>query len=1297
MDSLPSARSSFSAPARFAVRRRLGAGAMGVVYEAFDHEHGTVVALKTLRALDGQSLYRFKREFRAVRDLEHPNLVRLGELICHDGTWFFTMEYVDGQDLLAYVRPAHAGQPAAADRAAGRPSATASGSAQSAIVPTLTLAAPGDGPPLSPLEPLAPGAVGELATGRTATELFDERRLRSVLAQLTSGVAALHAVGKIHRDIKPSNILVTAAGRLVLLDFGIIADIVSAESTATDPDRISGTAAYMAPEQAVGHPAAPAADWYSLGTVLYQILTGSLPYAGSCAQILAAKQKFDAPAPWLLVADVPADLSELCIALLRRDPETRPSGAELVRMLGATGPRSTPRAVTGQPSSTPSPFVGRTAELASLGDAFAEVHQGRACMLFVQGESGVGKSELLRQFTTHCATEHPEALVLRGRCYERESVPFNALDGIADELSRHLMELPVTEAVALLPPHASQLPQLFSVLGRVGVIAAAPAQSTVEDRQEQRTRRFAALRELFARLARRRPVVLVVDDLQWADRDSLALLSQLLRPPDPPPLLVLATVRTSSAGGEPVRETIDRLLGSSWRRPGDLRSLELEPLSSASAMQLVAALMAAAPAAAQAHAAAIAQESRGHPMFIQELVRHLGDRAIPDPVRGAVRLDEAIRSRVTRLPDGARHLLELLCVAGAPVPQRVLRHACGTAPAEYAGAVALLDGANLIRIHGHDRERKLEPVHDRVTESVLVRLEDDRKRQHHRALAVALEHAGAGVEDPQALVRHLAGAGEEQRAAAYAEQAADQADKALALGQAAHLYRIALALGAHDEAHRRSLHLRLGEVLAADGRGPDAAEALLLAAQGAGPDINLECRRRAAEQLLSSGHLDVGLAVTRELLRDCKVPFPETRGRVLWSLLCNRLRLRLHGLRWQERRASECRDSELHRVDLYKSVADGLTLIDPVRSRDFGTRGLLLALRTGEIGRIARSLAIEASFLTASGTQRARARARMLLQRIHELAARHDDPMLAAWAQSGEAICAYFASAFRQAAERFAPLQQLIIERKVPLSRGWELSSVRIFHLWALRQVGEMNQLRSAYDHYLREARQRGDRYGETTMLRSCTPLALAGDDLEAAEQAVTASTWQPLDNGVYHVQHYMALRARLMHALYARDGAALGRLAPAITAQERSLVNRVHTLRIEIQSLVGRLELLAATGAAASAAVRRRARRRAAACQRENLPMAGVCALQVQASAAWLAGDLDTARRCLEELASAAGAAHFLWTAMAARHRLGLLVGGSQGATAVAEAEGWAHAHGVEKPHRFFDVQVPVPPALSG
>ncbi|MEM9493945.1 MAG: serine/threonine-protein kinase, partial [Myxococcota bacterium] len=228
---------------------------------------------------------------------------------------------------------------------------------------------------------------------------LDLDRLREVLIQLVSGLRALHRHGCWHLDIKPSNVLVTRSGRVVILDFGLVAQRAWGRA---EIDGALGTPAYVAPEiVAEGMSAAGAAcDWYGVGVMLYEALTGYRPYTGDRRSLLAAKLTMEPPAPRSLRAGVPAGLSALCAKLLQRDPTRRATGADIVERMqtraDAPALSSAPgaalaRAGPGASLSRPALFVGRDSELAELERALSAAVCGHGQMVLVRGRSGMGK------------------------------------------------------------------------------------------------------------------------------------------------------------------------------------------------------------------------------------------------------------------------------------------------------------------------------------------------------------------------------------------------------------------------------------------------------------------------------------------------------------------------------------------------------------------------------------------------------------------------------------------------------------------------------------------------------------------------------------------------------------------------------------------------------------------------------------------------------------------------------------------------------------------------------------------
>ncbi|HET9621360.1 MAG TPA: protein kinase [Kofleriaceae bacterium] len=512
---------------RFEVRGTLGSGGAGVVYRAFDRQLAREVALKRLRRASGRDLYRFKKEFRALADIVHPNLVALHELHAADGEWYFTMELVEGVSFIDWVRP--------------------------------------------------PRAAREAEASRSRHDILaahvDLGRLHGALVQLVDALIALHRAGKLHRDLKPSNVLVTKTGRLALLDFGLVATVAEG-----DPERLAvGTPVYMSPEQAADQPLTEASDWYSLGAMLYEALVGRRPFEGDSEQVMTRKQTELPPTPRQLDSHVPAELSRLCMQLLHPHAAARPTGLAILEALGAS-PSEVTRTI-GR-SYPPATFVGRTSELEVLRRALGDLRRGGGAMV-VRGRSGIGKSTLIRRFLRGLGDT---VFVLEGRCYEREAVPFKMLDGVVDSLASVLVGLPLQTAEALAPRDLGSLVRLFPVLRRVPSFADAAHHGAVPlDPQEMRRRGFQALRAVLARLARTRPVVVFVDDAHWGDADSAVFLAELVHGAEPG-LLVLIAHRPEDYLG--VVALLRRSPPGSARR-GDVRELEVLPLSDGEAESLV--------------------------------------------------------------------------------------------------------------------------------------------------------------------------------------------------------------------------------------------------------------------------------------------------------------------------------------------------------------------------------------------------------------------------------------------------------------------------------------------------------------------------------------------------------------------------------------------------------------------------------------------------------------------------------------------------------------------------------------
>jgi hypothetical protein len=1236
---------------------------MGVVYEAFDRESQRVVAVKTLRHFDAAALYLFKQEFRTIADVHHTNLVHLYELVADEaGKVFFTMELVRGSDFRTYVQRPDARIPSTPPSLAGSSTPTPRRRERERNRDTVLLKGHAGASPVISIRPLSPA---------------DPNRLRASLRQLVEGLHALHSAGKLHRDIKPSNVLVTRDGRVVLLDFGVAADFSGRDAQgsagSSGSGEMVGTASYMAPEQGDDEALTPASDWYSVGVMLYEALVGNPPFAGSMVQVLTMKSMHDPPPPSECVEGAPPDLDALCRALLHRDPRMRPASTEILQRLGVTHSSAPPSMHTGavDPSAA---FIGREQQLEVLREAFAAAVSGRSITVRVGGASGMGKSTVVQYFLDELAGDR-KAIILRGRAYERESVPYKAVDTVIDALSRHLLVLAESDEPLAFPEDMWALARLFPVLQRVPGFDA-PAEPTLDDPQALRRRAFGALREVTASLAARQPTVLFVDDAQWGDVDSAVLLLELLRPPAAPPLLLLMTYRDSEAQASPfLTEMRDR-----WPERAEVRDVTVGPLEAEDAYRLALTLLDASDGASQETARAMAHESRGNPFLIGELVRSSRPSA---GSLGVLTLDQMVSERLARLPDEARRLIEIVAVGGRPMPVSIVADSSGVGDGVNE-TIALLGARRFVNTGLRYGREVVETSHDRIRETIVALLPAAVLREHHTRLARALEQAPGA--DAEAVAVHLWGAGEGARAAVYAERAAEQAVTKLAFNQAVNLFGGILQATPPTSPEIRRLRVRLAEVLAWAGRSAEAGRAYLLAAEGAPTDQRPELERAAAEQLIGSGRIDEGAAVLRRVLATAGMTAPRTAPSAVFWLVVYQVWLRVVGLRFKERNADEVSREDRLRIDALYIVALLLAIVDVIVGTSVAARHLIAALRAGDRFQVARAAILEAVQGAKTGGPEG-ARERALTDIARRLSGREVNAESRAFILATHGVGLFLRGRWKPALDMLDGAMA-----NVPNNRaGWQ-SNANLFGAYCLVFLGEYRELKRRRTRLLADAEQRGDLY-VSVQLRASHPLVLClvADDPETARRDAHEAMAQ-WSQAKFLVQHWQAMLCEADIELYVGDGArAQARVERDASALKWSLLGECQFIRGLTEFARGRaavasLDAVPSLRRARLAEARHMAKR----LDRERMEWTTPLARIVSAGIANATGDRRAAIAALRAAAETADGQGMTMHAAAARYQLGSFLGDREGGELVQRAEAAMRLEEVRAPACLAAMFVP-------
>jgi serine/threonine protein kinase/tetratricopeptide (TPR) repeat protein len=1258
---------------RFRIRRRLGSGGMGVVYEAHDRETNKMVALKTLTRAEASHISRFKNEFRSLADVSHPNLVALYEFVVDGQYWFFTMELVKGVNFLEYVRPGYQARRTQSSRtptllkgtqdASSPPELLANYEAETRQMDSISASDP---------EQDSPERSADSLLAKTKLDLGC---LSVALRQLAEGLHGLHETGKLHRDIKPSNVLVTNEGRVVILDFGLVAEVQGKELH--DSVTLAGTPDYMSPEQGAQLPISRASDWYSVGVMLYQALTGRLPFSGKFYEVMMNKQNFDPPAPVELVNNVPPDLNDLCVRLLRRKPEERPDGREVLRILGhgKTGPLQRP--IMSAPAQSLSPtadFVGRERQLRQLNEAFAFIRGGQTVTVYLHGSSGMGKTALARHFLDQLRMHESEAVVLEGRCYERESVPYKALDGVVDSLTKYLLSLPEVKAEALMPREVLALARLFPVMLQVDAVFNAPQrEQEIPDPFTLRRKAFAALRELLARISDRQPLVLYIDDLQWSDADSTTLLEDLLRPPDSPPLLLLSSFRTEDLEAKPFLKALLEKTGSD-----NCREVYVGALSKSESYEMLDHLLGPSSAALAQFSDAILGEARGNPFLLEQLARYAltSDQTATTGITLAMMLD----ARLSHLAKDARPFVDALAVAGRPINPEVVYQAAELSGDELQ-LIGSLRAAQFIRAgNGHT----IELYHDRIRETLAAQLSPNKVTRIHKRLAHAIEVRG--IDDPEALFEHYLGAGERVRAATHAAVAARKAASALAFDRAAAFYRRALELAPARGAELVELKRGLAEALANAGRPAEAAEAYLEVAQLSSAAHSLDFRRRAAQQLLMGGHIKEGLELIRSVLAAVGFTLPAGPRRALFSLLLKRLQIKLRGLNFTERDASQIPEADLVRIDTCWAVAAGLGAVDLIRGADFQSRHLLLALRAGEPYRVARAMAFEAAQSASRGGP-ALVRAVQVARRAEELSQKVDHPHAIGLSIWSTGVVAYLGGNWKTAAELCERAVELLRDRCTGVT--WEVTIAQRFMLSALLYLGELAEVSRRVPSLLSSALEQGNVFGATDLRTRMNSIWLAADDPDKARAEVIEALKAWPHEG-FHLQHYSSLLALAQIELYTGDAdVAWKHIMGQWSALENSMLLRTQVLRIEATYLRARA-LLATAFSGDNGDKLRLAETMASKIEKENMSWAKPFAIAVRAAVAHQRGQQTEAATLLAAAGDGFERGNMRLYAAASRRRLGELLPNERGRQLISDADAWMTTRRIENPERMARMLVP-------
>ena len=717
---------------RYQVKRLLGEGGSKIVYLARDTrlEREVAFALIKTDGLDDDGRTRVRREARAMGQLgEHPNVVNIYDIGEDAGRLFIVSQYVAGGSL----------------------------------------------------EDLLKKAAGHRQPLKDSLRIAD---------QICQALVHAHSRGIIHRDLKPGNLFITEDGSLKLGDFGLA---LSVERTRlTGAGMMVGTAAYMAPEQALGGEPDPRCDLYALGAILYEMTCGRPPFVGDSAVAIISQHINTAPiAPSWHTPEIPRDLEAVIIALLAKVPEQRPQSAAEVRERLAQISAS-PLAQAEQPQTSSAPatgrltwgrFIGRAEEMAALRTAIDASLGGQASLVMVAGEPGIGKTRLAEEAGVYARLRGAQVLV--GRCYEGEAPsPYSSfVEAIRDYVSTR----PDEALKAELGDGASDVAKLVSEI-RKRIPDLSPARAA--DPNEERMRLFDSVASFLINASKANPIMLLLDDLHWADKPSLLILQHLARHFKGSRLVVVGTYRDIELDR---RHPLSTMLAE-LRRERLYDRVLLRGFSESEVKDLIEAISQQEEAAGgEEFVRAILRETEGNPFFIEETLRHLAEvgsfyrregrwvtnaksiseLGIPEGVR------DVIGRRLSRLSETTNRVLAAAAVLGREFEFEVLSRMSELGEDAILSAVEEgLSARIVVESQGRGGSRYAF-THALVRQTLVEELSLPRRQRLHLRAAQAIE----GVHQRN-LEPHLAALANHYRMAGMAADAEKTIDYSIRAGDA---------------------------------------------------------------------------------------------------------------------------------------------------------------------------------------------------------------------------------------------------------------------------------------------------------------------------------------------------------------------------------------------------------------------------------------------------------------------------------------------------------------------------------